>query len=262
MFKSPGHIAFSFYSIDIHYYGIIMSFSILFALFIILLIRKKFFKDISVDSIFDISLLLIISGIIGARIYYVLFDYKYFLNHPTEIFAIWNGGISIHGAILGGVIVFYIYARKKHYDFLKYADLFVTGTIFAQAIGRWGNFFNSEAFGLPCSLPWKLYIPYPLRPVEYRSFEYFHPAFLYESILNFIIFLVLLLILYKYPERKNGILFFTYILLYSFVRICTETIRIDSVFNVSIFHIAHIISIILILFSCIGIYLTLKKKTS
>ena len=99
MFKSPGHIAFSIASIDIHYYGIIMALSILIGLFVILLLRKKYFKEISVDSICDISFLAIIIGIICARLYYVILDYKYFMANPFEIPAIWNGGISIHGAI-------------------------------------------------------------------------------------------------------------------------------------------------------------------
>lgn len=260
MFTSPGHIAFSFLSIDIYWYGIIMSLSILSGIITILFIKNKFYKEISNDRIFDISFLLIIAGIIFARIYYVILDYRYFLNHPFFIPCIWNGGISIHGAIIGGIIAFYFYAKKHNCDYLKYADLFSFGIIVGQIIGRWGNFFNSEAFGLPCNLPWKLYIPYNMRPVEFRNYEFFHPAFLYESMLNFLILIIMLFILNKKSEKKNGIIFFTYLFLYSLVRILIETIRLDSVLNISVVHFAHIASLAFMLFAFFGLlYVNLKK---
>ena len=263
MFKSPGHIAFSFSSIDIYWYGIIMSLSILAGLFVILYYRKKYFKDISADTICDITFLLIIFGIIFARLYYVILDYKYFLKNIWEIFAVWNGGISIHGAIFGGVLIGYLYAKDNKLNFLRYADLFSIGLTAGQVIGRWGNFFNSEAFGLPCNLPWKLYIPYSLRPLEYKNIEFFHPAFLYESILNFIVLIILIYILKKGGEnRKNGVIFFSYIILYSIVRIAIESIRVDSVLNIYGFHIAHIVSIILIIIGVCGLFKILNQKTS
>ena len=111
MFQSPGDIAFTFGTVDIHWYGIVMSISILLGLLVIILLKKHFFKDITTDMICDISFLLIIWGILSARMYYVVLDYKYFINHPFEIFAIWNGGISIQGAIFGGIIVGLLYAK-------------------------------------------------------------------------------------------------------------------------------------------------------
>ncbi len=262
MFKSPGHIAFSIASIDIHYYGIIMALSILIGLFVILLLRKKYFKEISVDSICDISFLAIIIGIICARLYYVILDYKYFMANPFEIPAIWNGGISIHGAILGGILAVYCYTKDNKLNFLRYADLFSFGLIIGQAIGRWGNFFNSEAFGLPCSLPWKLYIPYTLRPIEYRAYEYFHPAFLYESILNIIIFIILYLFLARSKNRKDGFIFFLYMLLYSIARLLTETIRIDSVLSINNIHAAHIAALFFLVISIIGLFTINNKKSN
>ncbi len=261
MFKSPGYIAFSFLSIDVYWYGIVMSLAILIGIITILIIKNKFYKDISNEKIFDISFILIIVGILFARLYYVILDYKYFINHPFFIPCIWNGGISIHGAILGGIIAFYFYAKKYKLDYLKYADLFSFGLVVGQIIGRWGNFFNSEAFGLPCNLPWKLYIPYNMRPLEFKNYEFFHPAFLYESILNFLILLIMLYILNKKSEDKNGVIFFTYLFLYSIVRIVIETIRLDSVLNISNFHFAHIASLIFVIFSLFGlVYVNLKKN--
>lgn len=255
MFKSPGHIAFSILSIDIHWYGIIMSLAILLGLIVILFVRKKYFKDISTDTICDISFVLILFGLISARLYYVILDYPYFLRHPLDIPAIWNGGIAIQGAIAGGIIAGYIYTKEHKMNFLRTADLFTFGLVTGQIIGRWGNFFNSEAFGLPTALPWKLYIPYPLRPIGFQNFEYFHPAFLYESILNTFVLLILFFMLKKSGEqRKNGIIFFSYLILYSIIRLCTETIRLDSVLNVSCFHAAHIAATVLLIFGAAGIY--------
>lgn len=263
MFKSPGHIAFSLGIIDIHWYGLLMSLAILSGILVVFFIRKKYFKDISTDVICDISFLLIVFGIFFARLYYVLLDYKYFMKYPLEIPAIWNGGISIQGAVIGGILIGWCYVKDNNLNFLRYADLFSFGLITGQIIGRWGNFFNSEAFGLPTMLPWKLYIPYNLRPIEFKDFAYFHPAFLYESILNFIVLIILLFILKKSGEnRKNGIIFFSYLILYSIVRLCVETIRTDSILNISVFHIAHIASLIFLIAGICGLIKIYNQKSS
>jgi phosphatidylglycerol:prolipoprotein diacylglycerol transferase len=117
MLKSPGDIAFQIGTFDIHWYGIIMSFSMLCALFVILFLRKKFFKDITTDNIFDLSFEVIISGIVFARLYYVLLDLDYFIQKPYEIVQIWNGGISIQGAIIGGIIAGYLYCKENKCNF-------------------------------------------------------------------------------------------------------------------------------------------------
>ena len=261
MFQSPGAVAFTLGSIDIHWYGIVMSLAILCGIFVILFIRSKFFEEITADSIFDLSFVLIIWGIISARLYYVLLDYKYFLRFPLEIPAVWNGGISIQGALLGGIIAGIIYAKKHNINFFRYADLYVFGLTAGQIIGRWGNFFNSEAFGLPCNLPWKLFIPYNARPLEYKLQEYFHPAFLYESILSLIIFAVLYLVLLKTAKRTDGVIFYLYIILYSIVRIGVESIRTDSVLNIFNFHAAHLTAVIFITAAVIGLYFLFKGKS-
>ena len=224
---------------------------------------NKKYKEISTDTICDISFYLILFGLFSARFYYVILDLPYFIKHPYEIPAIWNGGIAIQGAIIGGIIAGYAYTKEHNLNFLKLADLFSFGLITGQVIGRWGNFFNSEAFGLPTDLPWKLFIPYPLRPLEYRNLEYFHPTFLYESILNIIILGVLLCILRKTKDsKKYGIIFFSYFILYSIARIIIESIRVDSVLNIGCFHIAHIVALGLIILGIIGLLLIFKKQTS
>ncbi len=253
MFQSPGAIAFTLGNTDIHWYGLVMSFAILIGIFVIIFTKKRFYPDISTDTICDISFMLIICGIISARLYYVILDYKYFIKFPLEIPAVWHGGISIQGAIIGGIIAGLIYAKKKKINFLRYADLYSFGIVTGQIIGRWGNFFNSEAFGLPTDLPWKLYIPYKSRPMQFRAEEYFHPAFLYESLLSIIILIILYLILVKYKKRTDGLIFFCYIILYSIARIIVESIRVDSVLNINNIHIAHITAFLFIVAGIIGI---------
>ncbi len=260
MFKSPGAIAYSFWNIDIHYYGIIMSLSMLAGIIAVLILQKRVFKEISQDNIYDLALNSIIWGLVGARLYFVLADYKFFIAHPIEIGAVWNGGISIQGAIIGAVLAGLWYTKKHNLSFLYCADLFTFGLVTGQIIGRWGNFFNSEAFGLPCDLPWKLYIPLASRPLDYINYNYFHPAFLYESVLSIFILIILLLVLKFYKQRKNGFIFFLYIMLYSAARIIVETIRIDSVLNIGVFHIAHITSLIFIIIAAICTGIIYKKQ--
>lgn len=263
MFSSPSPIAFSIFNYDVHWYGILMSISMLIGLFVILFVRKKFFKDITEDSIFDISFILITAGILSARLYYVLVDWQYFIRHPYEIIAIWNGGLSIQGAILGCILTFIYYAQKHNLNFFRYADLLCFGLITGQIIGRWGNFFNSEAFGLPTNIFCKLYIPIHSRPLEYKSFEFFHPTFLYESLCNFFILIILYFILCRNKKRNNGMIFYLYILLYSTVRFFIEKIRIDSVLNIYNIPIAQITSLIFIIISIIGLVkLNEKDKTT
>ena len=262
MFQSPGDIAFTIGAVDVYYYGIIMACAIFAGIFIILGIKKRFFPEITSESIYDIAFMLIITGIIGARLYYVILDYRYFIENPSEICALRHGGISIHGAVLAGIAAGYLYVKKHKTSFLRYADLFVFGLTGGQILGRWGNFFNSEAFGLPCSLPWKLYIPYNSRPLEYRDYDFFHPAFLYESILNACIFFILYRILSGCKNRKDGVIFFSYLILYSLARILVESIRLDSVLNAGGIHIAHIASFVFLLAGVSGLYSLYGRKSA
>ncbi|MBQ3641471.1 prolipoprotein diacylglyceryl transferase, partial [bacterium] len=245
MFTSPGSIAFSIGSVDIHFYGIIMSLSMLSALFAVFFLRKKFFPDIEEEHIYNLAFVLIIFGLLSARLYYVLLDKEYFLYNPFDIIAIWKGGISIQGAIIGGIVAGFFYTKKHNINFFRCADLITFGLITGQIIGRWGNFFNSEAFGLPTNLPWKLFIPYYMRPEQFKDIEFFHPTFLYESLLNILVLAILFIILKKQGEsRKNGVVFCSYLILYSIVRIFVEAIRTDSVLNIGGIHIAQIASVI------------------
>jgi phosphatidylglycerol---prolipoprotein diacylglyceryl transferase len=289
MFTSPGDIAFCIGSLPIYYYGITMAISLFVGVLVARFITGKFYPDINTDVIYDIAPHIIIGAIIGARIYYCLLGYEYYSNHLIEIFELWHGGISIHGAIIGGLISGIIYAKRHKLPILKLCDIFSYGLVIGQAIGRWGNFFNSEAFGLPTENFLKLYIPIYKRPLEYMQYNYFHPTFLYESILDVCIFLILFFVIRKLVQpsspnvalnsvqgrnserpcdaeinsaRRNGtdgIVFFSYLILYSIVRILIEQIRIDSVLNLFGIPVAQIVSVIIILISIIVIA-TIKKN--
>lgn len=248
-FQSPGEVAFTIFGFPVYYYGIILALAIFVGVYTADFLYKKYYDKVS--YIFDFTPYMIILGILGARLYYCTVNYSYYIVHPFEIFNIRQGGLSIHGMIIVGIISLYVFSRIYKISFLKLADVFLCGTALAQSIGRWGNFFNSEAFGTPTNLPWKLFIPLSHRPLEYINFEYFHPTFLYESILDFCIFLVLLFCFKK--KLANGKIASLYLILYSVVRIFVEHFRIDSILNVAGFPVAQVVSFFLIILGTIGL---------
>lgn len=228
MFTSPSQILCTVFGLNIYYYGVIMALAIAIGVLVSDWAGSKFFA-LKKETIIDLAPYLIIFGIIGARLYYCILSYDFYLRFPTEIIAIRHGGISIHGAILGGLIGLWIFAKRHKINPVKLCDVSAIGLSLAQAIGRWGNFFNSEAFGAPTNLPWKLYIAPQYRPIPYQEYQYFHPAFLYESILDVVIFVILLALVKTGKLKKDGNPALIYLILYSIVRIIVEMFRLDSV---------------------------------
>ena len=178
MFVSPGDVALCIGTLPIYYYGIIMALSLTFGVYVARMMTGKFYPELDAEIIYDISPHIIIGAILGARIYYCLLSFPYYVKNPFEIIQIWHGGISIHGAIIGGLITGIIYAKKHKLPILKLCDIFSYGLVLGQALGRWGNFFNSEAFGRPTDSFLKLYIPIYKRPLQYLQNDYFLPTFL------------------------------------------------------------------------------------
>ena len=260
MLTPPDIVSFSLFGLEVRYYGVILAASMLLALFVSCVISKKYYKDTGCGVLIDVFPILVLSGIIGARLFYVILSADYYLNHPAEILMFRNGGLSIHGALIGGLIGGIAYCKVKKISVLKYADVFSYGIVIAQALGRWGNFFNSEAFGLPTKLP-LLYVAPKYRPIEFIQNQYFHPAFLYESILDLIIFFILLFLVRKIA-KKDGTVFFAYLILYSLARIFVEQIRIDSVLNIGQMPVAQLTSIIIILISTAALLMIYKKPSS
>ncbi len=259
MFQSPFINAFSLGDYDVKMYGVVMFCAILLGTFVSVLIAKKYSKDVDIEILYDFFPLMIISGILFARLYYVVLNIDYYFYHPMEIPALWHGGISIHGAILGGVLAGIFYFKKNKLPLLPYADVITYGLVLAQAIGRWGNFFNSEAFGTPCNLPWKLYISPQYRPIEYSSYEYFHPTFLYESLWCLLVFVILFFFVRKNKKCSDGVVFYSYFILYSIGRFIIEGIRTDSVLNICHVPIAQIVSVIIFFIGIAGLVCCCKK---
>lgn len=189
----------------------------------------------------------IIIGIIGARLYYVLFNLNYYISQPLEIFAVWNGGLAIHGGIIAGLIWFIYYSKKHKKNIFKILDLAAPSLILAQAIGRWGNFFNSEAHGGIVSKDYLSSIGVPDFIINgmHINGKYYHPTFFYESFFDLIGFIILILI-GKKKNIKNGQIFGTYLIYYSILRFIIESLRTDSLM-IGIFKQAQVISIILLL---------------
>lgn len=183
---------------------------------------RKFFEDL--------LFWWVVGAIIGARIYYVIYAWEMYKGNWLDIFKIWEGGLAVHGIMLGGLITTFIYCRIKKKDFLLTADLVVTGLVAAQIVGRIGNYFNQEIFGLPTNLPWGIPIDLAFRPEQFMTSSFFHPTFIYESLGNILI-LVILLLIHKYRFKRKeflpGQIFFSYLILYSVLRFLLEFLRVD-----------------------------------
>ncbi len=227
MFQSPGAIAFTLGPISVHWYGILIVLGIISAYVFALFEAKR--RGLAAKIIEDISVWCVIGGVLGARMYYVLFNLSYYLQNPIEVFSVWRGGLAIHGAILGGAAVFFFLMRRHKLNPLQYADTLMPGILLGQAIGRWGNFFNSEAFGGPTDMPWGVFIPTDLRPTDLADFAFFHPTFLYESIWNLIGFGILVWLSRKHRIMASpGAILAIYLIYYSVGRFCIEQLRTDS----------------------------------
>lgn len=227
---SPGAIAFELGPLTIRWYGLL----IMTALWLGVPLAQALGQRRGLDPvrIGDLVIWLVLGALPGARLYYVAFEWARYADHPAQVFAIWQGGIAIHGAILGGAIATWIFARYHRMSFWLLADVIAPPLALGQAIGRWGNFFNSEAFGSPTNLPWRLYIPPPQRPDGLSQVAFYHPTFLYESLWNLGVLGLLLQLFFwgQHPAHrlKPGTIFLVYAVAYSLGRVWIEALRLDS----------------------------------
>jgi phosphatidylglycerol:prolipoprotein diacylglycerol transferase len=228
------HIGFLYF----RFYGIIIMFGVIVAA----LLARRLMKEIDKDPelVWDALIWVLILGAIGARLYHVFtpsksmieqgFTTSYYLTHPLEILMTWQGGLGWPGALIGGFLGLYIFARRRKISLGILADIGAPGVSIAHAIGRWGNFVNQELYGPPCDLPWCISIRPENRMLEYRQFERFHPLFLYESLWNLANGVFLLWLWRKQRTRlKDGDIFVIYLMNYSFGRFLLEFIRLDFV---------------------------------
>ncbi|WP_238393120.1 prolipoprotein diacylglyceryl transferase [Myxacorys almedinensis] len=228
-FKSPGPILVEWGPLVLRWYGLLIASAVLIGVTLAQRLAAK--RQVDPDVLSDLAVWLVLAAIPSARLYYVVFQWQEYAANPAKIIAIWEGGIAIHGAILGGVLAALIFARLKQVSFWQLADLVAPSLILGQAIGRWGNFFNSEAFGAPTDLPWKLYIPPERRPFGVDA-AYYHPTFLYESLWNLAVFGVLMTLFFRdlkgKPRLKVGTLALVYLIGYGLGRVWIEGLRTDS----------------------------------
>lgn len=227
--RSPGPLLLEWGPLTVRWYGVLIASAVLIGVALSTYLAKR--RGVNPDLIGDLAIWLVVGAIPCARLYYVAFEWKNYVNRPAEVLAIWHGGIAIHGAILGGLLAALLFARLNRISFWQLADLVAPSLILGQAIGRWGNFFNSEAFGRPTNLPWKLYIPLAQRPPGYTQYEYFHPTFLYESLWNLGVFVLLMVLFFRGLRSKSlkvGTLFLVYWVAYSAGRFWIEGLRTDS----------------------------------
>ena len=231
-------IAFEIFGISVRWYGILISLGML--LGTVIAVKESRRIGFDEEKLIDLLILAIPLAVIGARIYYVIFNWQYYKGDILKIINIRGGGLAIHGAIIVSVLVALVYCKVKKISFWEIADIVAPSIILGQAIGRWGNFINQEAYGTPTDLPWGIVV----------NGQRVHPTFLYESIWDFSVFLFLLW------YRKNKVkveVFLLYLILYSFARFFIEGLRIDSLM-LGPFRVAQLISIVIIAISIILFY--------
>lgn len=252
---TPNPIMFSVGVLKVHYYGFLITAAIILGFLLSVRLAKKY--KIKKNKILDLYFWLIIFGLIGARLYHVFCEWTYYFAHPIDILKAYNGGLGIFGGILAGLVVIWIYSKNiatetlvtsdellvtklksRANKFWLTLDILAPALILGLAIGRWGNYFNQELFGLPCNHFWCIPIELVNRPLNFISSTHFHPTFLYESLACFIIFAVILF-LHKLRIRKqcnnvtiqqfnNGFIFLILITLYTAFRFLNEFLRIDQ----------------------------------
>lgn len=220
----PSAIAFHISSLAIHWYGIILASSFLIGFLLVLHISKQ--KQVQSNHFYNLFLLLVVFGVIGGRLAHVLTEWGYYRDHLGDIVKIWQGGLALHGVLFAGLIVVFLYAKIKKLSGWLLTDVITVALPLMQAIGRWGNYFNQELFGKPTAGAWGIPIDFVNRPAGYEQFSYFHPLFLYESLLDFLIFFVLL-VLFKKNKLATGRLTLLYFILYSTVRFCLDFLRLE-----------------------------------
>ena len=246
-------IAFEIFGKPIYWYGIIISLGVLIGIYLAMREAKRL--ELDPEIIIDFCLLAIPLAIIGARIYYVVFQWDAYKDNPIDAIKIWEGGLAIFGAVIGGVIAALIFTRWRKLDFWLLVDIVAPSLILGQALGRWGNFFNQEAYGYAITNPaWQWF---PAAVFIEKNQQWHMATFFYESLWNFIVFLFL--IFYRKRKKRNGEVFLLYLILYSCGRIVIEGLRTDSLYW-GPFRVSQLLSGILIVLGTAMFFVRRKKE--
>jgi len=239
-------VAFEIFGIGVRWYGILISIGLV--LGVIIAMKESVRLGLDENVVLDFIIFAVPVAVICARAYYVLFNLSYYNGDIMKMINIRQGGLAIHGSVIGGVLTAIVYTKYKKIKFWKLADICAPGLILGQAIGRWGNFINQEAYGRPTNLPWAIHI----------NGIGVHPTFLYESLWNLLIFIFLMSIRKK--KKFDGQLFALYMILYSFGRFFIEGLRTDSLM-LGDFRVAQLLSLALIV-AGICIYFFKGKRSN
>ena len=242
---------------EIKWYSFLILIAVLLGLYMYLKEGKK--HNYQQDFLFNMAFWMIVFGFIGARAYYVLFNWGIYVNDPISILKIWEGGLAIHGGIIAGAITMYFYTKKYNVRMIKILDYTVPALILGQAIGRWGNFFNSEAHGgvvLKSTLE-SFHIPQFIIEGMYINGNYYHPTFFYESLWCLLGFIIMLVVR-RLKFTKVGTLTFFYLIWYGIGRFFIESLRTDSLM-LGGFKVAQIVSLIFIILGIMGLMITSRK---
>ncbi|MFO7630851.1 MAG: prolipoprotein diacylglyceryl transferase [Prochlorococcaceae cyanobacterium] len=268
-FTSPGPLVFQLGPFALRWYGLLIAAAVLLGLALATRLGRQ--RGIEPALIADLLPILVLAAVIGARIYYVIFEWRQYSSNWLDALKVWRGGIAIHGALIGGTLAVVLYCRWRKQPFWPLLDVLLPAVALGQAIGRWGNFFNSEAFGQPTNLPWRLIIPLAQRPPEFLEQSGFHPTFLYESIWNLAV-CGLLLLLFWLGQRGRitlpaGALSCIYLMAYSSGRVWIEALRLDPLcllgeppFCQGGLRIAQLMSLVLIALGGLGLWWLYGRK--
>ncbi len=242
--------------LTVHFYGLTMAAAVLAGL----LYARKTAEEygFTKTQAEDLALYLVPVSFVFARAYHVASSFAYYKLHPLDALKVWQGGLSIYGAVLGGVLALLVLRKvfRTKASLLSSFDWLAPAVLLGQIIGRFGNFFNYEAYGNPTGLPWKMFVPEQFRLQGYTDYAYYHPWFLYELLGNLLIFWLLFR---HFKKLGPGSLFFGYVLLYNVLRFCLEFIRLDSVFVGTVRQNA-VASLILAFIGLFGLILSHKRQ--
>ena len=253
-------VAFKLFGFEVYWYSLMILSAFVLVFFLVKYELKKH-RDIDNDTIYDYFFYLIPIAILGARIYYVIFEWNLYKNNVVEALKIWNGGLAIHGGLIASIIFTYFYCRKKKINLFRFMDIIVPSLALGQAIGRWGNFFNQEAFGpvVDVKVLSNLHIPKFIIDGMYINGFYHHPTFLYESLTCFIIFIIIMLIRKFDKKLKLGTQVGVYFIIYGIERFFVESLRQDSLMIGSL-KVAQLVSVIMFISGIVFIVMSFKKK--
>ena len=245
------------FGLTIHWYGVIIAFGM--ALAVALACAREKRMGLPRDTALDLALLGIPAAIVCARLYYVVFSWREYAANPIRALYIWEGGMAIYGGIIGGVLAGYLYARRKGLPFLRLADLAAPSIALGQAIGRWGNFVNQEAYGVVATRPWQQH--FPISVFIQADGQWHFATFFYESAWCFIIVAALLIGERRHRFRRDGEIFRAYVFLYAIERALVEGLRTDSLV-MGPFRVSQLLSLAAMLACAVISLMAAKKKAA